>query len=264
MGIGKRIKEAREHLGLTQNELAELVGVTGSAITNYEKETSHPKEPIMYKLFDALQVDASYLFQDVVNVSKKNNDITIAEYEHIKKYRSLDDYGKELVSLVLDKESERVSASPENGLSLPVIVETDISQKIISLPYYRFQASAGNGIYQIGDTVIDRLYLKKTELSSKATFIMKVSGESMAPDYHDDDLVMVSQTEPVNVGDVGIFIKNGDAFIKERGEQELISRNPEFANIPVNDSDNVVCLGKVLGVVSFDMILRSKKAKANS
>ena len=51
MGIGKRIKEARERLGMTQNELADLVGVTGSAITNYEKETSHPKEPIMYKFF---------------------------------------------------------------------------------------------------------------------------------------------------------------------------------------------------------------------
>ena len=48
MGIGKRIKEARERLGMTQNELAEIVGVTGSAITNYEKETSHPKEPVNY------------------------------------------------------------------------------------------------------------------------------------------------------------------------------------------------------------------------
>ena len=43
MGIGYRIKEARERLGLTQTELGQKVGVTGSAITNYEKETSHPK-----------------------------------------------------------------------------------------------------------------------------------------------------------------------------------------------------------------------------
>ena len=85
MGIGKRIKEARERLGFTQNELAELVGVTASAITNYEKETSHPKESIMYKLFEVLDVDANYLFQDVVNTTKKNNDVSILEYEHIKK-----------------------------------------------------------------------------------------------------------------------------------------------------------------------------------
>ena len=41
MGIGYRIKEARERLGLTQTELGQKVGVTGSAITNYEKDTSH-------------------------------------------------------------------------------------------------------------------------------------------------------------------------------------------------------------------------------
>ena len=107
MGIGKRIKEARERLGLTQNELAELVGVTGSAITNYEKETSHPKETIMYKLFEVLDVDANYLFQDVVNTTKKNNDVSIAEYEHIKKYRALDAHGKDMVDTVLIKEYDR-------------------------------------------------------------------------------------------------------------------------------------------------------------
>lgn len=106
MGIGKRIKEARENLGLTQSELGDLVGVTGSAITNYEKETSHPKEAVMYKLFECLHVDANYLFQDVVKVPPKTNDVTISEYEHIKKYRSLDKSGQEHVDTVLAWEVE--------------------------------------------------------------------------------------------------------------------------------------------------------------
>ena len=76
MGIGYRIKEAREIQGLTQIELGRLVGVTGSAITNYENETSHPKEPVMYKLIEALKVDANYLFQDCVNLPKEVNDIS--------------------------------------------------------------------------------------------------------------------------------------------------------------------------------------------
>lgn len=73
MGIGKRLKEARERAGLTQEELGRLVGVSGSAITNYEKETSHPREKIMYALFDALDVEPNYLFQDCVNVLKGKN-----------------------------------------------------------------------------------------------------------------------------------------------------------------------------------------------
>lgn len=70
MGIGKRIKEARERKGLTQKELGKIIGVTGSAITNYENETSHPKEPVMYALIDALGVDANILFQDCVEIKK--------------------------------------------------------------------------------------------------------------------------------------------------------------------------------------------------
>ena len=78
MGIGKRIKEARNALNMTQEELAKKLGVTKGAIANYENETSHPKEPIMYKLFEALNVDANYLFQDVVNLPQRNNNVTIS------------------------------------------------------------------------------------------------------------------------------------------------------------------------------------------
>ena len=60
----------------------------------------------MYKLFECLHVDANYLFQDVVKVPPKTNDVTISEYEHIKKYRSLDKAGQEHVDTVLAWEVE--------------------------------------------------------------------------------------------------------------------------------------------------------------
>ena len=72
MGIGHRIKEAREKAGLTQEELGKRVGITGSAITNYEKGTSHPKESVLYALMDTLEVDANFLFQDSVKTVKKD------------------------------------------------------------------------------------------------------------------------------------------------------------------------------------------------
>lgn len=112
MGIGKRIKEAREHLGLTQEELGKQVGVTGSAITNYEKEVSHPKEPVMYSLLRVLKVDANYLFQDCVEVKNINRfETSYQEQEHIKKYRALDRHGKDMVDVVLEKEYVRVQGN---------------------------------------------------------------------------------------------------------------------------------------------------------
>ncbi len=64
MSIGTRIKEQRERLGLSRVELAKMIGVGSSAISNYENAESYPKIEVMYRLFEALQCDANFLFQD--------------------------------------------------------------------------------------------------------------------------------------------------------------------------------------------------------
>ena len=148
MGIGNRIKEARENLGLTQTELGALVGVTGSAITNYEKETSHPKEQIIYKLMETLNVDANYLFQDVVKIKAQQNDVTLAEHNIIKKYRALDSHGKEMVDFTLQKEWERST----------IAQETDRTEK-----YRKAQILA----YDLPNAAHDRTDRKVTEADIK-------------------------------------------------------------------------------------------------
>lgn len=244
MGIGKRIKEARENLGLTQNELGDLVGVTGSAITNYEKETSHPKEPILYKLLEALRVDANYLFQDVVNISSKKNDVTINEYNFIKKYRSLDPFGQESVNWILEHELSRKSLLDEKDRQ---IFELEASHNE-SAPtriytYLNKIACAGKGFYfeDIPTATMEAPYMED------ADFIVGVSGSSMEPTYYDGDKVYVHRCQIVNIGDIGIFYVNGDCLIKEAGDMGLISHNPAYSMIP--GSDNIICVGKVLGKV---------------
>lgn len=232
MGIGKRIKEARERLGMTQNELADLVGVTGSAITNYEKETSHPKEPIMYKLFDALQVDANYLFQDVVNVPKKMNDVTFAEFEHIKKYRDLDDHGKEIVDIILEKEHERCMVAPAQVAPCRII------------QYYHRLASAGNGQFVFDDLPADLIEIPDNPEYKDVKYAIGVNGSSMEPLYHDGDILLVKPAEDIPVGKIGIFLVDGQSYVKKRGKDKLISLNKEYNDIPLGEDSQ--CLGEVV------------------
>lgn len=234
MGIGKRIKEARNALNMTQEELAKLLGVTKGAVANYENETSHPKEPIMYKMFDALQVDANYLFQDVVNILKRSNDVTFAEFEHIKQYRNLDDHGRELVDLVLDKETERCTT---------VIKELPVALRIYT--YMRKIASAGNGFYfdDIPTETIEAPYMEG------ADFIIGVSGDSMEPTYNDGDLVYVEKRQIIHPGEIGIFMIHNECYIKEATEEGLKSHNLKYKIIPGDES--IQCIGKVLGKVDM-------------
>ena len=89
MGIGKRIKEQRDNLGLTQEQLADIIGVTKGAIANYENQVSHPKEQILYKLFDALQCDANFLFQDEMEEETKKEAPTTMGESYTKQEKQL-------------------------------------------------------------------------------------------------------------------------------------------------------------------------------
>lgn len=63
MSIGQRIKVAREHLGMTQDEVAKLCKTTKQTIFKYENEivTNIPYDKIEL-LSAALNVTPSYLF----------------------------------------------------------------------------------------------------------------------------------------------------------------------------------------------------------
>lgn len=131
MGIGRRLKEAREKAGLTQEELGKLIGVTGSAITNYEKETSHPKEPVMYALFEALNVDPNYLFQDCVNIKdiKKTSDTkqSASEEKEIELYNTL---CNALISLgVIGRDEDITEEQADILISVVRIIHASFHQK---------------------------------------------------------------------------------------------------------------------------------------
>lgn len=109
MSFGSRLRERREELGLKQSELGKMLGITGSAIGNYENGISSPKADILYQVFDVLKCDANYLFQDEMK-ELESEDFTVPEIKMVKKYRLLDPYGKEAVDGVLDVESRRCEA----------------------------------------------------------------------------------------------------------------------------------------------------------
>ena len=93
MSIGSRIKERREQLGITQVELAAMIGVTKGAIGNYETDANSPKASIMYKVFDALKCDANYIYQD--EILKTKNAPSGKDEALLNMFHKLNDEGKE-------------------------------------------------------------------------------------------------------------------------------------------------------------------------
>ena len=65
--IGKRIKQCRERLGLTQEQFAEKTGFTANYISTLERGASFPRCEKLITLLNALEVSADAIFCDVVD-----------------------------------------------------------------------------------------------------------------------------------------------------------------------------------------------------
>ncbi|MEE8400157.1 MAG: helix-turn-helix domain-containing protein, partial [Desulfobacterales bacterium] len=60
--LGSRLKELRTQRGLSQTELAKLVGVTPSTISQVESNLIHPSLPALFKMSEVLSVHVNYFF----------------------------------------------------------------------------------------------------------------------------------------------------------------------------------------------------------
>lgn len=159
---------------------------------------------------------------------------TDTEWNMIEQYRTLDPHGRDMVDTVLQKEVERMESLKKEPASNPTAH---------IYPYLGKIACAGTGFYfdDIPTDTIEAPYVEG------ADFIIGVSGESMEPDYHDGEKLYVRKVEYLRNGDVGIFTIGNECFLKELGEEGLISRNKDYDDIP--GDEKVRLIGKVIGKV---------------
>ena len=69
--VGMRVKEARKKSGLTQEDLAEKVGVSATYISSIERGLSFPRGEVLVGILNALNVSSDLVFCDVVAASLK-------------------------------------------------------------------------------------------------------------------------------------------------------------------------------------------------
>ena len=234
------LKQLRNKAGMNQEQLAKRLGLSKSAISMYESGSREPSLEILEAIADIFNVDMNTLtgakkLSESVNGS---DELSSAEKQHIKKYRSLDHYGQKAVDNLMDIELERCS----------LVVELP---RLITLPMVELKASAGTGQWLGDDEYTTRVDVLDTPEARRANVVIEVSGDSMEPRYHDGDKVLVKLQPTVEQNEIGIFIVDNCGYIKKLGVNELISVNKEYDNIPLNEYNDVTCVGKVVGIAEI-------------
>lgn len=64
VAVGHRIKAARDAAGMSQEQLADLIGVTRNTIYNLESESTKPKADTLYRIAQATGKPLDWFFQD--------------------------------------------------------------------------------------------------------------------------------------------------------------------------------------------------------
>lgn len=228
MDIGRILCEKRREAGLSQAELADALGVYGVFVTNqaiskWENGSTLPSAAQFLALCRALGIG------DISSEFIPNGGV-LAGLNATGRKMALD-----YISLLRD--SGRYSTAPE-----PVSIRTR------SLPLYSIAVSAGTGQF------LDSEHYDMTEVGPEvpdsANFGVKVAGDSMEPRFHNGQTVWVSQQHSLMTGEIGIFLYDGCAYLKQLkalGDHLVLhSLNPAYDDIEISPELPLRVLGKVI------------------
>ena len=232
--VGEQIKKYRNIKGMTQQDIADALGESsGRVIYNWEKGIGRPDCDKLARLCDLLEVSAD----ELIGCKSMADRPTATEWNTIQKYRAIDEHGKEVVDYLIDSEYKRVATLSRKP-----------KPRMLKMDYYTLPASAGTGNF-LDSEFAEELLVPESAEAERADFVISVGGDSMESTYHDGDKVFVEKCDAVEIGEVGIFVVNGDVYIKELGNTCLISHNEKYKPIRIGESDSVYCCGRVIGIV---------------
>ena len=187
--IGELIARRRKELGMNQAQLAASMNKMGFSLSNqavskWENGSTLPNARQFLALCDALGVD------DIRGVFSGRGEGLLS---------GLDREGRKLVMdyAQLLRDSGRYSQEPP----------------LRSLPLYSLAVSAGTGQFLDGEDY--EMVEVGREVPDGANFGVRVAGDSMEPQFHDGQVIWVRQQRSLMTGEIGIFLYDGNAYLKQ-------------------------------------------------
>lgn len=231
-----RIIHLCEKCNKTQKDLTDYLGLEKSTFSSWKNGKSASYKKHINKIADFFNVSTDYLLTDKDSMISKNT-TTPTEYQSlINSYKELSKDNQRLLQDIITSMIDIQNANEKRSEIEYITIDLMINK-----------ASAGTG-YDLEGAEFEPIQIIKTPEAEIADYALKVEGESMSPDFHDGDIVLVKEQPEIKIGQVGIFIYNNEGYIKERGKDYLISRNPEFDNIIPTEDSQIICKGLVLGI----------------
>ena len=245
--ICERIRSFREKRGLEQKAFAAMLGVTANAVSNWERGRARPDVNLLPAICRALDITLYDLYGEKMPAGL----LSEREKRLLDGYRALNSGNRYAV----DKTVETLALVQRAG-NRPGIRE---------LLYFERSLAAGSGDPTEFEQEAEPIYLYTSPQVDRADYVFSVNGDSMEPDYHSGDLVLVqklSGSSSLHFGEVGAFIVGNETYIKVYGEDGLHSLNQNYDVLRFADEESVYLIGRVLGTAAPEEIADGQDVEA--
>ena len=230
--FGQTIAAIRKEKHLSQPQLAELflrygIDIKAAAISKWEKNVTSP---------NVLQF---FILCDILGITDINDAFDIAVEDNL--YAQLNDEGRKLTQDYMSILLQTGKYTRKRPAKIT---------PIRTLPFFSQQpVAAGTGNFLDSDQPYEEIEVGDN-VSDKADFGVRVSGDSMEPLYVNGQIIWIHKQDFLEEGDIGIFSLDGNAYVKKyhiaEDGIELISLNKKYAPIKVSRSSTLKTFGKVV------------------
>lgn len=196
--IGIKIAQARKASGLSLAELSKLLEHHGLSIGRqglgkWESGDAVPNSYQLLALCHALHIeDGISYFTDFPTKP------CLLNSQGLKKLR---DYQEDLIASGRYTPKQEPAESP-----------------LVEMPVSALPASAGTGAF-LEEEHFELMSFPADEVPKNADFGVFVSGDSMEPRFHNGQIVWVQRCDNLTPGEIGLFLYDGEGYIKIYGEQ---------------------------------------------
>ena len=196
--VGEKIREARKRKGLSIAAFSERMKAFGVDVSvggagKWELGYSIPNAYQLIAICSALDIEDQVPFFTESYVPVLNDE----------GMRKVAEYRADLVA---------------SGRYRPAARQASVI-RFIDMPVSDLRVSAGTGSF-LDEGEFEMVSFPEDKVPEGADFGVRVSGDSMEPVYHDGQIVWVQECGQVAVGQVGVFIYDGEGFLKMYSEQE--------------------------------------------
>ena len=226
---------------MTQQQVADYLSVNRSTYSGYETGKREPSITKLKTLANLFRLSVDTLLETDIYSSRENSYTgSDAELQYIKKYRALDEHGKNIVNTILDIEATHSD-----------IEKNDQVSKKKTIPLYGNPAAAGSISPVAGIDYVEY----EVNLDCRADFATRIQGDSMEPYIKDGSIVLVKRQNDLKEGDVGVFYVDGCMICKQYFEDTdgnihlfSLNRDRRDADLTIWASSKkpVLCYGKVV------------------